>query len=66
MPRLCKQGVAYEIQLSTVTEENVQNVGGCMRLESPTFKGTNECEYADEPINEIKKISGIQEVLNDK
>lgn len=37
-----------------------------MRLESPTFKGTNECEYADEPINEIKKILGIQEVLNDK
>ena len=30
------------------------------------FKGTNECKYADEPINEIKKILGIQEVLNDK
>lgn len=32
---------------------------GCMRLENPNFRGTDECEYADEPIKEIKNILGI-------
>lgn len=36
---------------------------GCIRLENPNFKGTDECEYADEPINEIKKILGIGEQI---
>lgn len=36
---------------------------GCMRLENPNFRGTNDCKYADEPINEIKKILGIQEKI---
>lgn len=34
---------------------------GCMLLEDPNFRGTNECEYADEPIQKIKQILGIQE-----
>lgn len=34
---------------------------GCMRLENPNFRGTDECKYADEPINEIKKILNIKE-----
>lgn len=34
-----------------------------MRLENPNFRGTDECEYADEPINEIKKILGIGEQI---
>lgn len=36
---------------------------GCMRLENPNFRGTNECKYADEPIKEIKQILGIQEKI---
>lgn len=32
-----------------------------MRLENPNFKGVNDCEYADTPIEEIKRILGIQE-----
>lgn len=36
---------------------------GCMRLENPNFRGTDECEYADEPIKEIKNILGIQEKI---
>lgn len=36
---------------------------GCMRLENPNFKGTDECKYADEPIKEIKNIFGIQEKI---
>lgn len=35
--------------------------GGCMLLENPNFTGTNKCEYADEPIKQIKQILGIQE-----
>ena len=35
-----------------------------MRLEKLYFSGTNECEYADEPIKEIKKILGIQERID--
>lgn len=35
--------------------------GGCMRLENPNFRGTNECKYADNPIKEIKKILNIKE-----
>lgn len=38
-----------------------KNCTGCMRLENPYFNGTNECKYADDPIQEIKKILGIQE-----
>lgn len=34
-----------------------------MRLESPHFKGTNECKYAEEPMKEIKQILGIQEKI---
>lgn len=34
-----------------------------MRLEDINFRGTNECEYADNPIKEIKKILGIQEKI---
>ena len=36
---------------------------GCMRLENPNFKGTDECEYADEPTKEIKNILGIGEQM---
>lgn len=35
-----------------------------MRLEEPNFRGTNKCEYVDEPIKEIKKILGIGEQMN--
>ncbi len=31
-----------------------------MRLEDPIFRGTNDCDYADEP---KKEISGIQEKI---
>lgn len=34
---------------------------GCMRLENPNFKGTNDCKYTDKPISEIKKILNIKE-----
>lgn len=34
---------------------------GCIRLEKPNFRGTDECDYADEPISEIKKILNIKE-----
>jgi len=34
-----------------------------MRLEYITFKGTNDCEYADKPIEQIKQILGIQEKI---
>jgi hypothetical protein len=34
-----------------------------MRLEAPNFKGTNECDYAEDRIKEIKKILGIQEKI---
>ena len=35
-----------------------------MRLENAYFNGTNECEYADEPIVEIKQFLGIQEEID--
>lgn len=35
----------------------------CMRLEDKNFKGTNDCKYADEPIQKIKNILGIQEKI---
>ena len=36
---------------------------GCMRLENPNFRGTDECEYAEEPIQKIKNILGIGEQM---
>ena len=33
---------------------------GCIRLENPEFKGTNDYEYAEEPIKQIKQILGIE------
>ena len=39
---------------------------GCNRLEDPYFTGTNECEYARQPIQEIKQILGVQERIYDK
>lgn len=40
---------------------------GCNQLENPLFTGVNECKYAREPIQEIKQILGIQEMIkNDK
>ena len=41
-----------------------KNCLGCMRLEDPNFVGTNECEYADNPIQPIKEILGIQQKIN--
>lgn len=41
-----------------------KNCGGCMRLENNNFNGTNECKYADEPIQQIKQMLGIQEVID--
>ena len=38
-----------------------KNCSGCILLENPNWLGTNECEYADEPIQPIKQILGIQE-----
>lgn len=35
----------------------------CFRVEAPNFTGTNDCEYADEPIEQIKQILGIQEKI---
>ena len=40
---------------------NVRVVVGCSLLENPNWLGTNECEYADDSITEIKRILGIQE-----
>ncbi len=40
-----------------------KNCGGCIRLEDKNFIGTNECEYADDPIKVINEILGIQEKL---
>ena len=40
-----------------------KNCGGCMRLESIYFNVTDKCEYADEPIQQIKQILGIQEKI---
>ena len=37
--------------------------GGCILLKNPKFTGINECEYADDPINTIKRILGIGEQL---
>ena len=34
-----------------------------MRLEDPNFRGTNNCDYAEDHIKEIKKILGIQEKI---
>lgn len=31
-----------------------------------TLDGTNECEYADEPIKEIKKMLGIQQRIEEE
>jgi hypothetical protein len=42
---------------------NVETVVGCIRLEDKNFKGTDKCEYTDEPIKEIKRILGIQEKI---
>lgn len=36
---------------------------GCMQLEEMNFIGTNECKYADEPIQQIKQILGIGEQI---
>ena len=40
-----------------------KNCLGCMRLEDPSFTGTNECEYAKDTIQQIKVILGIQEKI---
>ena len=40
-----------------------KNCGGCILLESPNCLGTDKCEYADEPIQQIKQILGIQEEI---
>lgn len=37
-----------------------------MRLENPNFNGTNECEYADESIQQIKQILGIQQRIEEE
>ncbi len=34
-------------------------------FEDPNFKGTNECKYADDPIQKIKQILGIQEMIKE-
>lgn len=36
-----------------------------MRLEDSNFSGTNECEYSEEPLKEIKQILGIQERIKE-
>lgn len=36
---------------------------GCIRLEDPNFKGTNDCDYAEEHIKEINKILRIGEQI---
>lgn len=36
---------------------------GCNRLEDKSFTGTNDCEYADEPIKQIKQILGTGEQM---
>jgi len=48
-----------DYELYIINTENVKTVGGCIRLENSYFNGTNECEYADEPIKEIKRILRI-------
>lgn len=37
-----------------------------MRLENPNFRGVNECEYTDNPIQQIKQILRIKENVDDK
>jgi hypothetical protein len=34
-----------------------------MRLEEPKFRGTNDCDYAEDYIKEIKKILRIGEQI---
>ena len=34
--------------------------GGCMLLENPYFTGVEECKYADNPIQQIKRILGLK------
>lgn len=36
-----------------------------MRLEDVNFNGTNECEYADNPIQQIHRILGVQERIKE-
>lgn len=42
-----------------------KNCLGCNKLENPLFTGVNECKYARQPIQEIKEILGIQEMIKD-
>ena len=41
------------------------NCLGCSRLENLLFTGVEECKYAREPIQEIKQILGVQEMIKD-
>ena len=38
---------------------------GCIRLEDENFEGTNECIWAETPIEYIHRILGIEEKEND-
>lgn len=39
---------------------------GCNKLENPYFTGEKECKYSRQPIQEIKTILGIQEMIKDE
>lgn len=43
-----------------------KNCGGCILLENLNWLGTNKCEYADEPIQQIKRMLGIQERIKNE
>lgn len=43
-----------------------KSCGGCSLLENPNWLGTNECEYADGSIQQIKRMLGIQERIKEE
>lgn len=44
-------------------QEPCKSCLGCMRLEDESFVGDKNCKYARQPIQEIKQILGIQEMI---
>lgn len=42
-----------------------KDCSGCILLENPNWLGTNECEYADKPV-QIKQILGIQQRIEEE
>ena len=49
-------------------KKNIENglCLGCNKLENPLFQGQEQCDLAQDPINKIKNILGIQEKIQDE